>query len=87
LPECEGGDRKRHLDEEDATLKLHYGNWPKIVRASLQSAKMGENDRRTPRQPIDGRGLCRRINPLGSFGHLTGISRANVVNIDHFWQK
>jgi hypothetical protein len=26
LPECEGDDRKRHLDEEDATLKLHYGN-------------------------------------------------------------
>jgi hypothetical protein len=71
------GDRKRRLNKEDAALKLRYGEFRRC-------AFYGESWRkRSLPALLAAQTLAREFFPLESLCDLTGIRRANMVNIDH----
>ncbi len=74
-------DRKRHLTEEDAALKLRYGELH--LKATVRVSRR-ELTEKILAILAGSAGSSSRIFPWTVPHDLTGIGREKVVNIDHF---
>lgn len=77
-------DRKRRPDGEDAALTLRYGEMGPKSTVRVSKGELTEKILAI----FDGnQDVCSGKFPLNSCCDLTGISRAKVINIEHFRKK